>query len=99
MSPEKTVARKPEGKRLRAFIKKEECMDVPVGNNLQKQKPKPEAKKPEWPKRARREAMLIQPTEGVSYAAILKDLKKRVKPDEQGVTVQKIRETRSENTC
>ena len=39
----------------------------------------------------------MKPTEGVSYAAILKDLKKHVKPDELGVTVHGIRETRSKD--
>ena len=33
----------------------------------------------------------------MSYAVILRDLKKRVKPDEMGVTVQGIRETRSKD--
>ena len=37
--------------------------------------------------------MLIKPAEAVSYAAILKDLKKRVKPDELCVTVHEIGET------
>ena len=37
------------------------------------------------------------PTEAVSYAVILKDLKKHVKPDELGVTVHGIRETRSKD--
>ena len=41
--------------------------------------------------------MLIKSTEGVSYAAILKDLTKHVKPDELGVTVHGIRETRSKD--
>ena len=41
--------------------------------------------------------MLIKSAEGVSYVAILKDLKKRVKPEELGVTVQEIRETRSKD--
>ena len=39
--------------------------------------------------------MLIKPAEGVSYAAILKDLKKHVKSDKLGVTVHGIREARS----
>ena len=39
-------------------------------------------------------AVLVKPTEGVSYAAILKSLKSRVNPKELGVTVQGIRETR-----
>ena len=41
--------------------------------------------------------MLIKPAEGVSYAAILNDLKKRVKPEEVGITVQQIRETHSKD--
>ena len=41
--------------------------------------------------------MLIKPTEGVSYAAISKDLKKHVKLDELGVTVHGIRETHSKD--
>ena len=41
--------------------------------------------------------MLINPIEGVSYAAILKDLKKHVNPDELDVTVHGIRERRSKD--
>ena len=37
---------------------------------------------------------LINLTEGVSYAAMLKDLEKRIKPEELGVAFQGIRETR-----
>ena len=37
----------------------------------------------------------IKAAEEVSYASILKDLKERVKPEKQGVTVQGVRETRS----
>ena len=33
----------------------------------------------------------------MSYASILRELKKRVNPDELGATVQGIRETRSKN--
>ena len=58
-------------------------------------KPETKAKKPEWPRRDRPEAVPIKPT--VRYADILKDLKKRVKPDELGVTVQVIKETRSKD--
>ena len=46
------------------------------------------------PRRARSEAVHIKPAEGMSYATILRDLKKRVNPDELGTTVQGIRETR-----
>ena len=72
-------------------------MKVPARKSLRKKKPKPEAKKPDWPRRACLEAVLIKPTEGVSYTAILKDLKKKVKTDELGVTVHGIRETRSKD--
>ena len=41
--------------------------------------------------------MLIKPAEGMSYASILRELKKRVDPDELGATVQGIRETRSKD--
>ena len=41
--------------------------------------------------------MLIKPAEGVSYAAILKDLSKHIKPDILGVTVHGIRETCSKD--
>ena len=73
-------------------------MEVPTRKDLRKKKSKPEAKKPEWPRCARPKAVLIKPVERVSYAAILKDIKKRVKPDELGVVVQGIRETRYEVT-
>ena len=48
-------------------------------------------------RRARPEAVLIKPSEGVNYAAILRDPKKRVKPYEIGVTVYGIREKHSKN--
>ena len=70
-------------------------MKIPARKSLRKKKPKAEAKKPDWPRRAHPEAVLIKTTEGVSYADILKDLKKHVKPDELCVTVHGIRETRS----
>ena len=41
--------------------------------------------------------MLIKPAEGMSYASILRELKKRVNPDELGATVQGIREKRSKD--
>ena len=55
------------------------------------------SKTPEKPRRARPEAVLIKPAEGMSYASILRELKKRVNPDELGATVQGIRETRSKD--
>ena len=66
-------------------------MEVQTRENLRKQKPEPESKKPEWPKYARSEAVLIKFAGGVSYAGILKNLKKRIIPEELGVTVQRIR--------
>ena len=70
---------KPEVKRPKTSTKEEEWVEVPTKKNLRKKKPKSKVKRPEWPKRARPEAMLIMPAEGVSYAAILKDLKRRVR--------------------
>ena len=97
VSPQDTAAKKPEMKRPKASPREEEWMKVPARKSLYKKKPKPEPKKPDWPRRARPEAVLIKPTEGESYAAILKDLKKHVKPDELGVTVHGIGETSSKD--
>ena len=52
---------------------------------------------PEQPRRARQEVVLNKPAEGISYATILRELKKRVNPDELCATVQGIRETRSKD--
>ena len=57
--PEETAARKLEEKRLRAFIKQEEWVEVLARKNLWKQK------------RTRLEAVLMKPAEGVNYAIIL----------------------------
>ena len=95
MSPKDTAAKKPEMKRPKSSPREEEWMKVPARKSLRKKKPKPEVKKPDCPRRVRPEAVLIKPTMGVSYAAILKDLKKHVKLDELGVTVHGIRDTRS----
>ena len=62
---------------------------------LWKKEPKPGARKPERSRRARPEVVLVKHAEGVSYAIILRSLKSRVNPEELGVTVQGIRETRS----
>ena len=97
MNPQDIAAKKPEMKRAKASPSEEEWMKILARKMLRKKKPKPEAKKPDWPRRTRPEAVLIKPTEGVSYAAILKDLKKHVEPDELGVTVHGIRETRSKD--
>ena len=72
-------------------------MEVPVRKILRKEKTKKADKTPERPRRARPEAVLINLGERLSYAAILKDLKKCVKPDELGLTVQGIRETCSKD--
>ena len=42
-------------------------------------------------------AVLIRPLEGISYAAILKNLKSRVNPEGLGVTIGGIRETMSKD--
>ena len=97
VSPQDTAAKKPEVKRPKASPREEEWIEVPARKSLRKKNPKPGAKIPDWPRRARPEAVLIKPTERVSYAAILKDLKKYVKPDELGVTVHGIRKTRSKD--
>ena len=72
-------------------------MEVPARKDLQKKKPKPATRKSERPKRARSEAVLIKPTVGVSYAAILKNLKSRGNPEELGATIGGNRETRSKD--
>ena len=64
---------------------------------VRQQNPKQEAKKPEWLRCARPKAVLMKLAEEVSYAAILKDLKKRVKPEKLGVIVQGIREISSKD--
>ena len=71
VSPQDTAAKKPEMKRPKASPREEEWMKLRARKSLRKEKPKPEAEKPDWPRRARSEAVLINPTEGVSYAAIL----------------------------
>ena len=57
-------------------------------------KPKAAPQKPTRPKRGRSKAVLIKSLEGVSYAAILKNLKSRVNPEELGVKIGGIREIR-----
>ena len=75
MSSTPDLQKLPREPTVKASTKEEEWEEIPTTKNLQKQKPKPEAKKPEWPRRARPDAVLIKSTEGASYAAILKDLK------------------------
>ena len=86
-----------EGCHTAPQTKEEDQVEVPTRKNLRKKKPKSGTKKPEWPRCACPEKALIKPAEGVSYVAILKDIKKYVKSDELDVTVQGIRETRSTN--
>ena len=72
-------------------------MNVPARENLQKKNRKKAERTPKTPSHARPKAVLIKPAEGMSYASILRKLKKRVNPDELGATVQGIRETRSKD--
>ena len=74
-------------------------MEVPnrKGHRNKKKKEKKLFTTPEQSRRARPEAVLIKPAEGMSYASILRELKKRVNPNELGATVQEIRETRSKD--
>ena len=95
-SPEVSAAKKPAEKRPKASNKEEEWVKVPK-KDIQKRKGKKPFKTPEKPRRARPEAVLIKPAEGMRYASILRELKKRVNPDELGATVQGMRETRSKD--
>ena len=96
-SPEETKTKKPAEKRAKDSKKEEEWVEVevPTRKDLRKNKmSEPENRRTERPKRARSEAVLIKPSEGISYAAILKNLKSRVNLEELGVTIGGIRETR-----
>ena len=62
-----------------------------------KEEGKEASRRPEKFRFARPEAVLIKPVEGMSYATILRELKKRVNPNELGATVQGIRKTRSKD--
>ena len=96
-SPEVSAAKKPTEKRPKASNKEKEWVEVPERKDLRKKKKQEKklSRTQEKPRRARPEAVLIKPAEGMSYASILRGLKKRVNPDELGATVQGIRETRS----
>ena len=96
-SPEVSVSKKPVEKRPKASRKEEEWVEVPKKKGLRKRKGKKPFKTPETPRRARPEAVLIKPAEGMSYASILRELKQSVNPEELGATVQGIRETRSKD--
>ena len=81
-------------KRARTSRKEEEWVEVPAMKDFRKSKPKPETKKSERPKLARFKAVIIKSAEGISYAAILKNLKSHVNSEELGATIRGIRETR-----
>ena len=66
---------KPVEKRPKASNKEEEWVEVPKKKDLRKRKGKKSSKTPEKPRRARPEAVLIKPAEGMSYASILRELK------------------------
>ena len=95
MSPEVSVVKKPAEKRPKASNKEEEWVEDSSRKNLQKKKRKKAEKTPKKNSHPRSEAVLIKPGEGMSYASILRELKKSVSPEELGATVQGIRETRS----
>ena len=71
MSSQVTAAKKPEVKRPSLHKGTGMGGEVPTMKNFRKKKPKPESKKPEWPRRARLEVLLIKPAEGVSCASNL----------------------------
>ena len=92
------MVKKPVEKRPKASKKEEEWVPVPIKKDLTEQKVKKPSGRPDKKSRcARPEALLIKPAEGMCYATILRELKKRVNPDELGATVQGIRETRSKD--
>ena len=74
-------------------------MEVPNRKDLRKKKKREKklSRTQEKSRRLRPEAVLIKTAEGMSYASILRRLKKRVNPDELGATAQGIRETRSKD--
>ena len=97
VTPEVMAAEKPVEKRPKTSKHPEKWVAVPLRKDLRKKKLKPTSKKPEQPKRARSEAVIIKPLEGVSYVAILKNQKSRVNPEELGVKIEGIRETRTKD--
>ena len=91
------AAKKPKEKRPRASKQPQEWVEGPLREDLRKKKPKTATRERERPKRARSEAVLVKPSEGVSYAAILKNLKSRVNPEELGIKIGGIRDTRTKD--
>ena len=96
-SPEVTAANKPAEKRPKTSKHPQEWAEVPPSKGPRKKKSKTAPRKLERPKRARSEVVIIKTVEGVSYSAILKNLKSRVNPEELGVKVREIRETRTKD--
>ena len=98
-SLEVSAAKKPAERSPKASNKEKEWVEVPNRKNLRKKKKQEKklSRMQEKFRRARPETVLIKPAEGMSYASILRGLKKRVNPDELGATVQGIRETRSKD--
>ena len=93
VSPQECVGKKPEEKRPKTSKKEKEWTEL--SGSVRKKEPKPRAGKPERSRRARPEAVLVKPAEGVSYVTILRSLKSWVNSKERGIAVQGIRETRS----
>ena len=94
-----SAAKKPQKKRSRASNKEKEWVEVPNRKDLRKKKKKEKklSRTPEKSRRVRPEAVLTKRAEGTSCASILRELKKRVYPDDLGTTVQGMRETRSKD--
>ena len=82
------------GEEAKSLQQRREVGEGSARKNLQKKKRKKAERTPKRPSHPRAEAVLMKPVEGMSDAFILRKLKKRVNPDELGVTVQGIRETR-----
>ena len=76
VSPEASATKKPAEKRRKASNKEEEWVEVSSTKNFQKNKNKP-SRTPEKLRRARPESVLIKLAEGIRYASILRELKKR----------------------
>ena len=94
VSPEVMAYKKPEEKRPRTSMQPEEWVEVSLRKDLLKKKSETAPRKSERSKRARSESVIMKHAEEVSYAAILKNLKSRVNPEELWVKVGGIRETR-----
>ena len=92
MAAEKVVEKRPKTSKH-----PEKWLEVPLRKDLRKKKLEPIPKKPERPKRDHSESVIIKPLKGVSYAEILKNLKSRVNPEELGVKIGGIRETRTKD--